>query len=1279
MSFRCDWRPTLSKATLLGSVALVVVLSPAALVSQPPAGACTVSIFNQSAFVQADGTWSLPNVPSTMGPARARLTCVEGGVTTSGTSARFEIVDRRMSAISVVPVGAAAPTPVRIALSSPVAELTASGQTVQLTVAAGFADGTSRDATAAGEGTTYRSSNPRIATVSADGLVTALSSGRVLVSAFHETILSSVELHIIASGDSDGDGIPDDQEIALGLDPNNPADALADDDNDGLTNRQELVDYGTDFRAADTDGDGLVDGREVLEVGTSPLLFDTDGDGLSDGLELRTGSNPLDPTSFNLAAALAGFEVTPQQFVIVYNVVLGEASRVVSATGTLIDGTSIDLSARRYGTTYASSDLTIANFGDEDGRIFAGQDGFATITVANGAFSATTEVFVQTFRPRFLARISIPGYANAVDVAGDHAFVAAGATGLQVVDISELEDPRIVASLDTLGNANHVQLEGDLAYLADGSEGLLVVDVAQPRAPRVLGSVGVPGVATDLAVRAGWVFLADETGLRVIDARVPTAPVLVGSLDLPGRARGVDVKGNLVAVAAEQEGVFIVDASTPETPRVIGRVHGQPNNQSETGDVVWVGNRLYVADGLYFGGLRVVDVSDPTAPVVVGTTTNNFYVNAVAADRGLAIATVRRFGEGAAPLFGVETDQPVFRAELRTVADGNDLALRDGVFFQASDRVIVRDNGSVGSAALEIVRYALFRDSDQQAPSVKLTKPTALVALPEGGVLELAATASDDVAVEDVSFLVNGEVVGTDFDWPYEITATVPRGVSTFEVRARARDWGGNVAESRPAIVSVRLDPLPMLSFRSPLPGTAVAAGSQVLVVLSAAGTLGIETVDLLADGVLVQRWTAPPYTVQYTASGAVLLTAVARDRTGQEARSSLLLQTFADQPPRAQLLAPTNGSQAVEGARGSLMAQADDDLGIESVTFFVDGVLVGTDTTQPYELPFVLPTGVGTTTIAAQARDSGGQLTMSVPAIVTLAADPGMSIRGRVVNGQGVAVAGARVEAASEAGGVVAGASGAEGAFDLAGVSTAQGAYLVSASILSGGTPLVGRANEPVPALPGVTAELGAIVLLPTGPTTNVVGEVRDETGAIVGFADVRVHSGFESFETTTDTTGRFLLPNVPTTVAGQEILLAVSASAESGGISRRGALPVALFPSAGGITDAGVIEIAPFDPLEDPGTTVIGMVVGSFGEPLSGVDVAVATPYRILRTITDTNGAFSLAGVPALEGEISGAVTYLRADGQTVTGSSFPTVPEPSGQTDLGVIFVESEGPIS
>ena len=59
-------------------------------------------------------------------------------------------------------------------------------------------------------------------------------------------------------------------------------DGSGDIDGDGLTDWEEVVQYGTDPRSPDTDCDGLADGAEVTD-GLDPLDPDSDGDGIADG------------------------------------------------------------------------------------------------------------------------------------------------------------------------------------------------------------------------------------------------------------------------------------------------------------------------------------------------------------------------------------------------------------------------------------------------------------------------------------------------------------------------------------------------------------------------------------------------------------------------------------------------------------------------------------------------------------------------------------------------------------------------------------------------------------------------------------------------------------------------------------------------------------------------------------------------------------------------------------------------------------------------------------
>src|ERR1035441_1319676 len=76
-----------------------------------------------------------------------------------------------------------------------------------------------------------------------------------------------------------------------------------------------------------------------------------------------------------------------------------------------------------------------------------------------------------------------------VAVQNGRAFVAAGAAGLWVFDVSQAGDPPAIGSLTTPGYAEGVACTGTLALVADGPLGLRVVDVSNPAQPSELGAV----------------------------------------------------------------------------------------------------------------------------------------------------------------------------------------------------------------------------------------------------------------------------------------------------------------------------------------------------------------------------------------------------------------------------------------------------------------------------------------------------------------------------------------------------------------------------------------------------------------------------------------------------------------------------------------------------------------------------------------------------------------------------------------------------------------------
>ncbi len=821
---------------LLACAAAALVLATTEQVFAQLNEHCTVSVLNRSVRVNPDGSWLLPNVPAATGQVKARATCVENGQTRSGESDFFVIRPNRMNAIPPIVFGSTTQVPSRLTITQGTATLSTAGETLQLSVEATYPNTTTRNVTTANTGTNYTTSNAAIADVSGDGLVTGFANGTVVVQASNDGTPALATIRVLLStGDSDGDGMPDEWELEHGFNPNLPIDAEEDPDRDGLINRLEFG-AGTDPRAADTDADLLNDGQEIAR-GTNPLAADTDGDGIGDGLEVQAGTLPLDPASFNLNAALLAIRVTPASFLLTFNTILGEASRQLTVTGDMRDGRTIDVTAR--GTNYNSTDLTVCGFGATPGRVFAGETGSCTITATVAGFTATSIGAVRTFSPTALGSIQIPGYANNVDANGRFAYVAAGGAGLVVVDVAAPATPQIVATLDTPGNANDVRVVGNFAYVADGTAGLQIIDVTDPAAPQIVGALDTAGEANDVIVSGAFAFVADgASGVQIIDVSDRSAPALVKTVATAGFARGVDVNGTTLVVVTDfpDPGLSVIDPSDIANAAIAGSVilNGQPI------DVSLQNGFAYVA--AYTGGMVVVDVRNSAAPVVTGSLDSSSFVpRDVQAAGQFAIFTDQLFTNAVAPIVNVsDASNPQFVDVLDFGGDfaGTGIAVSGPYVYWTGQSFFVGDeNGTTGDTRLMIGQYFSLEDTEGIAPAVTLTAPADGTTVLEGETVTVRATATDDIAVAAVIFSRDGQDVFVDTSAPFEYSLVAPTGVSSITLGAVAVDLGGNTATADRIGINVIPDPLTTVTGRVVDEEGAPVAGATVSVLGRSATT----------------------------------------------------------------------------------------------------------------------------------------------------------------------------------------------------------------------------------------------------------------------------------------------------------------------------------------------------------------------------------------------------------------------------------------------------------
>ena len=100
---------------------------------------------------------------------------------------------------------------------------------------------------------------------------------------------------------------------------------------------------------------------------------------------------------------------------------------------------------------------------------------------------------------------------------------------------------------------------------------------------------------------------------------------------------------------------------------------------------------------------------------------------------------------------------------------------------------LARGNGSVN-------RIGFTQSGDTTAPTVAITNPANGAIIARKSNLTITATATDNVGVTRVEFLVNGALQCTDTTAPYSCVWRVPASMNkTYQLQARAFDLAGNV------------------------------------------------------------------------------------------------------------------------------------------------------------------------------------------------------------------------------------------------------------------------------------------------------------------------------------------------------------------------------------------------------------------------------------------------------------------------------------------------------
>lgn len=199
--------------------------------------------------------------------------------------------------------------------------------------------------------------------------------------------------------------------------------------------------------------------------------------------------------------------------------------------------------------------------------------------------------------PRYLGLYLLVDNINDLKVDGNFAYIAAD-TGVYIIDVTNPTTPTLATSDAPASAAMGLYVANHTMYVADGATGVLVYDISDRYAISQIGSYDTSGTAYDVSLVGTDLYVADyASGLSVLDVSSSTAPTLTGTYDTTGLLIRTTVAGGYVFASDYNVGIKIFEIGGLKTPSI--------RTGSIDSNVLYVSDRVVAQEAYVQGGLMV--------------------------------------------------------------------------------------------------------------------------------------------------------------------------------------------------------------------------------------------------------------------------------------------------------------------------------------------------------------------------------------------------------------------------------------------------------------------------------------------------------------------------------------------------------------------------------------------------------------------------------------------------------------------------------------------------
>jgi len=258
-------------------------------------------------------------------------------------------------------------------------------------------------------------------------------------------------------------------------------------------------------------------------------------------------------------------------------------------------------------------------------KFFIPLTAFLIITYFSGCKDNSTSPSSGSSHMSLVGSYNTPDYANGVSIIPvnslRYAFIADGASGLQIVNVTSPSTPSLISSYNTSGTALDVTAasinNGSYAFISDGANGLVIINATNITSPVLNTALHFQGdgVLTSFVDEQNKVlFIGTYYGyihifnLAYLPDSVTQYSVYSSPLD---HILGIEVYGGLAYIAENSQGLEIVNVMNPAAPIHVS-YYDTPGNSY---DVKVGGSYAYIADG---SSLYIVNITNPFSPTFAG-------------------------------------------------------------------------------------------------------------------------------------------------------------------------------------------------------------------------------------------------------------------------------------------------------------------------------------------------------------------------------------------------------------------------------------------------------------------------------------------------------------------------------------------------------------------------------------------------------------------------------------------------------------------------------------